>query len=118
MTYEVRQTSSADDCIAAQVTWYREDDRHGGDSLALRWFDQLHSALATLSTNPTRHGFAPENGEWMPQHEIRQMHFRPWKSDVGWRVLYTIDEDKKLVTILQIRHEHRLWMHEAAGGEA
>jgi hypothetical protein len=28
-------------------------------------------------------------------------------------VLYTIDEAQKLVTILQIRHEHRLRMFEA-----
>ncbi len=117
MNFEVRQASSADECVAAQVEWYRSDENHGGDELALRWFDLLHIALATLSKNPQRHGFAPENGKWMPQHPIRQMLFRPWKSGVGWRVLYTIDEAKKLVTILQIRHEHRRWLFEAEDDE-
>jgi hypothetical protein len=34
------------------------------------------------------------------QQQIRQMLFRPWKSGVGWRVLYTIDEAHKTLTIL------------------
>ncbi len=117
MIYSVKQALSADECVAAQVNWYREDEQRGGEALASRWFDLLHLALATLGNSPTRHGFAPENGKWMPQHEIRQMLFRPWKSGVGWRVLYTIDEAKKLVTILQIRHEHRRWLFEAADDE-
>ena len=118
MIYSVRQAPSADECVAAQVNWYREDDQRGGDSLALRWFDLLHQTLTTLGNNPTRYGFAPENGQWMKQYEIRQMLFRPWKSGIGWRVLYTIDEPKKLVTILQIRHEHRRWLFEEADEEA
>ena len=117
MIYSVKQVPSADACVAAQVNWYRENEQHGGEALALRWFELLHLALATLGKNPTRHGFAPENGEWMRQYEIRQMLFRPWKSGAGWRVLYTIDEARKLVTILQIRHEHRRWLFEAEDEE-
>jgi len=113
MIYSVKQALSADECVAAQVSWYREDEQRGGEALARRWFDLLHVALAALGNNPTRYGFAPENGKWMQQHQIRQMLFRPWKSGVGWRVLYTIDEARKLVTILQIRHEHRRWLFEA-----
>jgi len=105
MIYSVKQAPSADECVASQVRWYREDEQRGGD------------ALATLGNNPTRHGLAPENGKWMQRHEIRQLLFRPWKSGVGWRVLYTIDEAEKLVTILQIRHEHRRWLFEAADDE-
>jgi hypothetical protein len=48
----------------------------------------------------------------MQQHQIRQMLFCPWKSSVGYRMLYTIDEVPKLVMILQIRHEHRRWLFE------
>lgn len=117
MIFAVKQAPSADECVAAQVEWYRSDEKHGGDELALRWFDLLHRALATLSINPQRHGFAPENGKWMQQYEIRQVLFRPWKSGVGWRVIYTIDEAQKLVTILQIRHEHRRWLFEAGVDE-
>lgn len=117
MIYSVKQAPSADACVATQVNWYRENEQRGGDALALRWFELLHLALATLANNPTRHGFAPENGQWMPQAEIRQMLFRPWKSGAGWRALYTIDESLKLVTILQIRHEHRRWLFEPEDDE-
>jgi len=73
----------------------------------------LQTALEKLAVAPHRFGFAPENGEWFPQHQIRQMLFRPWKSGVGWRVLYTIGEESKTVTVLQIRHEHRRYLHES-----
>jgi plasmid stabilization system protein ParE len=112
MSYSVKQAPSADACVAAQVNWYRENEQRGGDELARRWFEFLHAALATLGSNPTRYCLAPENGKWMPQLEIRQMPFRPWKSASGWRVLYAIDNAQKLVTILQIRHERRRWMFE------
>lgn len=111
MSYSVKQELSSDKCVATHVNWYRGDEQRG-DALAKRWFDLLHLALATLGNNPTRHGFAPENGKWMQQNQIRQMLFFPWKSSVGWRMLYTIDEIPKLVTILQIRHEHRRWLLE------
>ena len=113
MNYKVRLASSGDASIATQVEWYRSDEQHGGEELAERWFAKLHVALATLATAPTRHGLAPENNKWRPEFEIRQMLFRPWKSGVGWRVLYTIDEDAQLVTVLQVRHERRRWMFEA-----
>jgi len=35
------------------------------------------------------------------------MLFRLWKSGVGWRVLFTVDELEQVVTVLQVRHEHR-----------
>jgi plasmid stabilization system protein ParE len=116
MSYEVKQAIAADQCIVAQVEWYREDETRGGEALASRWFDLLHAAPAGLADAPHRHALAPENGLWMRRYEIRQMLFRPWKSGVGWRVLYTIDEDKKLVTILQIRHERQRWLFEEEGG--
>ncbi len=53
----------------------------------------------------------------MPEFELRQMLFRPWKSGVGWRVLYTIDEKQKLVTVLQIRHERHPHLHDASDEE-
>lgn len=107
MIYSVKQAPSADECVAAQVNWYREDEQRGGEALALRWFEQLHLALASLGKNPARYGLAPENGKWMAEIEIRQMLFRPWRSNAGWRVLYVIDEAQAFVTILQIRHERR-----------
>jgi mRNA-degrading endonuclease RelE of RelBE toxin-antitoxin system len=117
VSYRVKQEASGDACIAAQVNWYSADERRGGEALAKRWFARLHEALATLANAPTRHPFAPENGKWTPQLKIRQMLFRPWKSGAGWRVLFTIDEKQKLVTVLQIRHERRLHLHEVEEGE-
>jgi plasmid stabilization system protein ParE len=117
MIYTVRQALSADRCVAKQVEWYQADETHGGEALALRWFELLNKALATLSLNPSRYAFAPENGQWMTGLVIRQMLFRPWKSGVGWRVLYTLDESARLVTVLQIRHEHRRWMFDDAEDE-
>ena len=61
----------------------------------------------TTMTAPTSHGFAPENGRWHPQFEIRQLRFRPKKSKPGWRILFSIDESERTITILQIRHERR-----------
>jgi hypothetical protein len=113
--WSLADTAEAD--IDRQMIWYEADELRGGADLANRWSDLLKSALVKLALSPHRHGFAPENGKWMPQHEIRQMLFRPWKSGVGWRVLYTIDEAKKLVTILQTRHEHRRWLFEAEDDE-
>jgi hypothetical protein len=68
--------------------------------------------LGKLAVVPEQYGMAPENGKWLPHLAIRQMLFRPWKSGVGWRLLYTVDEAAKKVTVLQIRHEHRRWMFE------
>ena len=82
--------------------------------MACRWNSGLQTALEKMAQAPHRCGFAPENGKWLPEYEIRQMLFRPWKSGIGWRVLYSIDEEQKLVTVLQVRHEHRRWMFEAA----
>ncbi|MFN0076348.1 MAG: type II toxin-antitoxin system RelE family toxin [Prosthecobacter sp.] len=109
---------TGEDDIDRQMIWYESDESHGGAVLANRWSDLLRLALDKLALSPHRHGFAPESGKWMPQYEIRQMLFRPWKTGVGWRVLYTIDEARKLVTILQIRHEHRRWLFEAEDDES
>lgn len=116
MSFRVQATDACRSSIDGQLNWYREDENRGGAALAERWFDALHAALLKLGTQPAAYGFAPENGEWFPELEIRQMLFRPWKSGVGWRVLFAIDEKAKLVTVLQVRHEHRRWLHEREQG--
>ena len=113
MNYRVQASESGKSSVDEQLKWYRADESHGGDDLAERWFNALHAALAKLATRPTSHGFAPENGEWLPENEIRQMLFRPWKSGVGWRELFPIGAGQKLGTVLQARHEHRRWVFEA-----
>jgi hypothetical protein len=101
----------AEDCIKEQLQWYTEDESHGGTELAEKWLDALQQSLKDLETRPTRFGYAAENGKWHPQIELRQMPFEPWKRKHGWRVLFSIDEEAKVVTILQIRHEHRPFLH-------
>lgn len=117
MSYRWSLSSAADDGVLRQTAWYLTEIPDGGADLARRWNSLLQTALEKLAVAPTRFGFAPENGQWLPELQIRQMLFRPWKSGAGWRVLYTIDERKKLVTVLQIRHEHRLRMFEAEDEE-
>jgi len=112
MSYRIQMTPAAEAAVEAQVNWFKADEKRGGELLAERWFTQLHLELAKLARSPTLHAFAPENGKWQAKTQVRQMLFRPWKSGIGWRVLYAIDDKQKLVSILQIRHEHRRWLHE------
>jgi plasmid stabilization system protein ParE len=113
--YELRVSPEAERCIDEQLLWYEANERNGGADLAVRWLDLLEVALESLSRHPERHGFAPENGRWMPAVAIRQMRFQPWKTTSVWRVLYVIDETAKWVTVLQVRHERRPLLDE--GGQ-
>jgi plasmid stabilization system protein ParE len=107
MKYELRLSSEAERCIDDQLQWYEADETRGGVELADQWMDLLEAAFNTLNQHPERHGFAPENGRWMPRISIRQMRLKPWKTPSAWRVLYVIDEKARLVTVLQVRHEKR-----------
>ena len=118
MILRVQMTPAAEASIAAQVNWFTADEERGGEALAEKWFNLLHAEIATLTGNPHLHAFAPENGKWQPKVAIRQMLFRPWKAKAGWRVLYTVDQRAKLVSVLQIRHEHRRWLHESKDEDA
>lgn len=112
MNYELRLSSEAEHCIEDQLQWYEADETNGGAELADRWMDLLEAALDALSRHPERHGFAPENGRWMPGIFIRQMRFKPWKTPSSWRILYVIDEQARQVIVLQIRHEKRPLLEE------
>jgi plasmid stabilization system protein ParE len=113
MSYLLSVSNEARRTIEEQMVWYEADDKHGGADLANRWLDRLEAALTKLAASPHRHGFAPENGRWHPELEIRQMQFRPWKSGGNWRVLFVTDEKERMVTVLQVRHERRRWLFEA-----
>ena len=107
MDYELRLSSEAERCIEDQLLWYEAEETNGGVEIAGRWMDLLETALDGLGRHPERHGFAPENGRWMPGISIRQLRFKPWKTPSAWRILYVIDEGAKQVTVLQVRHEKR-----------
>lgn len=110
MSWNLRVSSEAEQCIDEQMQWYEIDEKHGGAELANRWLGKLEAALMKLSEHPERHGFAPENGRWHQGLDIRQMRFRPWKTKPGWRVLYVLDERLHTLTVLQVRHERRQWL--------
>lgn len=107
MSFGLHLSSEAEQTIEDQLLWHESDERNGGSELAVRWLESLESALETLAEHPERHGFAAENGRWHPEFEIRQMRFKPWKTPSAWRVLYGIDPEQMIVTILQVRHEKR-----------
>ncbi len=113
MSCELTLSDEAQRTIEDQIQWYEADEKHGGADPADRLLEKLEAALTKLAASPHRHGLAPENGRWHPELEIRQMQFRPWKSGVGWRVLFVMDEKQRIVTVLQVRHERRRWLFEA-----
>ncbi len=114
MSYPLTLSDEAQRTIEEQMQWYEADEKHGGAELADRWLTRLEAALKKLAASPHRHGLAPENGRWHPELEIRQIQFRPWKSGVGWRVLFVLDLKQSVITVLQVRHERRRWMFETA----
>lgn len=112
MSYQLKISSQAEEDIEKQALWYEADEQRGGFELAERWVEALATQLSNLMEHPERCPFAPENGRWSPHLVIRQMLFRPWKTKAGWRVLYVIKKAKKVVSVLQIRHERRPWLHD------
>jgi plasmid stabilization system protein ParE len=66
---------------------------------ARRWFNGLEAAILALDENPARNPVTPENtGQ-------RQLLYAS-KSYV-YRIIYAIDDDKSIVSILHIRHGSR-----------
>jgi plasmid stabilization system protein ParE len=106
MRYSLALSTEAKQSIRQQREWYRTE-LEDGDALVKRWTRGLDQALEKLCEHPERHSLAAENGKWLPEVVLRRMLFRPWKSGVGWRVLFTVDEREQVVTVLQVRHEHR-----------
>ncbi len=66
---------------------------------ALRWFRGLERALFTLEAMPTRCPVTPEAGH------LR--HLLYGKKPYVYRVIFEIDEPRKVVKILTIRHGAR-----------
>jgi hypothetical protein len=113
MNWELRISSEAEACSNEQQQWYESDEKHGGAALANRWLALIEVAMGELCKRPEKHDFAPESARWRPELNIRQMRFKPWKTRSAWRVLYVPDETNGIITILQVRHEHRRWLFEA-----
>jgi toxin ParE1/3/4 len=95
MTYRVELTARA-----------KRDLRHlylridaANSEAALRWFAGLEAAVLSLDENPARSSVTPED------NGLRHLLY-PSKSAV-YRVIYSIDERKHVVTVIHIRHGSR-----------
>ena len=77
------------------------EEKNAGESrAAARWFNGLEKAVGTLSSDPNRCPVAPEG-----KQSMRQMrHLLYGKRPHIYRVIYEIDEKKRLVRVLTIRH--------------
>lgn len=71
---------------------------------AARWLIRFEAELQSLSNNPERFGFAPENGK--VSREIRQLLFG--KRPNVYRAVFTIDGDT--VRVLRIRRGSRRFL--------
>jgi plasmid stabilization system protein ParE len=116
VSFRLTLTSEAEQSIEDQLLWYEEDDFRGGNQLADRWLAKLKAALREIADAPWQFGFAPENGRWSTHLELRQFRFEPWKTRSAWRILYIFDEGEKTVSVIQIRHAHRPFLHEEEPG--
>lgn len=112
MNCTLHLSPEAETCIDEQLQWFEADEQHGGFALADRRLSALEQSLASLLKNPTKCGFAPENGRWNPNLLLRQFRFKPWKADKAWRVLYILEESERKLVVIQIRHERRKWLFE------
>lgn len=66
---------------------------------AYAWFNGLEAAIATLDENPARCPVTPEN------RRLRHLLYgRPPRT---YRIIYAIDERRRVVSVIHIRHGAR-----------
>ena len=66
---------------------------------AFRWFNGLERAILTLEKNPARCALAPEGG--------RLRHLLFGRKPHVYRVIFRIDETRKTISVITIRHGAR-----------
>lgn len=92
MTYLVELTERASrDLGHIFVRIDAENSRQAGD-----WFNQLEAAVFSLDQLPARGAATPEDDT------LRQLLFG--KTRNIYRIIYAIDERRRIVTVLHIRH--------------
>jgi plasmid stabilization system protein ParE len=96
MSFKVVLTDRAWDELDAAYRWYSDRSQQA----AVRWYNGFLEALDSLKTNPTRHEFARENGDFPV--ELRQLLYGRKRN---WRAIFTIRGDT--VVVLFIRHSAR-----------
>ncbi len=96
MAYLVELTLRAEQDLDYLYQRISADD----SAAAARWFNGLEEAIYTLERLPRRCPIAAESKK--PKRRLRQLLYGA-KRDV-YRVIYEIDESRKLVRVLPIRH--------------
>jgi plasmid stabilization system protein ParE len=86
---------------AARDLYSLYEEKNAAESLAAsRWYNGLENAVYTLETHPGRCPKAPESKK--ANKPLR--HLLYGRKPHVYRVIYEIDERKKLVQVLTIRH--------------
>jgi toxin ParE1/3/4 len=96
MVYRVELTLRAERDLDYLYERISADD----SSPAARWFDGLEEAIYTLERFPRRSPIAPEGKKAKPR--LRHLPYGA-KRDV-YRVIYEIDEPRKVVRVLTVRY--------------
>lgn len=65
-------------------------------TLAAKWFAALETAILSLEENPARSPVTPENKKLRHLLHRSQSHV--------YRIIYAIDEEECVVTVIHIRH--------------
>jgi len=94
MKFHVTVLPEADENVNRIYLWIAKRSPEG----AVRWYQRFLDVVKSLSQNPQKHGFAPENAFVEP--EIRQVTFKT-KLGLPYRVLFRIVQTD--VQILHIR---------------
>ena len=68
----------------------------GESAAAVRWFDGLDRAISTLENFPRRCPITPESKK--TKQGLRHLLYG------SMRIIYEIDEERELVTVLAVRH--------------
>lgn len=95
MTFRVDLTSRATRDL---TRLYRRIDAQNHDNAAL-WFNGLEAAIFSLDANPARGAPTPEDPG------LRQLFYGA--KPRFYRIIYKIDEGRRLVTVLHIRYGAR-----------
>jgi plasmid stabilization system protein ParE len=95
MAYEVRLATRAINDLRHIYKTIEADTSQAADA----WFRGLESAIFSLETHPARGAVAPE------RPHLR--HLLYGNKPHVYRILYSIDENQKVVNVAQIRHGAR-----------
>ncbi len=105
MKYEVIVTPEAQEGIRNSFEYIYER----APLNAARWLRKLYRQIDTLEGSPARCGFARER-EYL-EEGLRQLLFK------SHRVIFRIDEARKAVYVLHVRHASRRAIGEVQDGE-